>query len=58
MFFGNIFITRRIIKPIVFSIISDDLARVRKINIDYYNLLYLLMVAVIVAWELSSSVLF
>lgn len=43
------FITRRIIKPIIFSIISDDLARVRKINIDYYNLLYLFMVAVIVA---------
>lgn len=45
-----IFIFTKIIsKKIIFSVISDDLARSKRINTDFYNLIYLFMVAAVVA---------
>ena len=43
------FFTKFISKKVIFSVVSDDLARSRGINTDFYNLAYLLMVAAVVA---------
>lgn len=46
---GLLIITRIVFRPLVLTTVAEDLARVEGINVKKYNLIYLVLIAVIVA---------